>query len=158
LEVLVRQTRKLESLLELIRAGKGERGIYALAAAAGRPYRRVHAQVQRLAEAGLVTLDAQTSGRAVTRVRAVNEVREPSFSFNRAWSRPSGGQAPEAVIAQVLARPAFEDLLACVDHYGLSRVRRVHTDMLRRLELRPGAAQACQRMLNNIEIGRARAA
>ncbi|HEX6994974.1 MAG TPA: hypothetical protein VF339_12585 [Gammaproteobacteria bacterium] len=64
----------------------------------------------------------------------------------------------ETVIAQVLARPTFDDLLACVEHYGLQRVQEIRTAMLRAFELLPGAAETSGRMLKNIEIGRARAA
>jgi hypothetical protein len=154
----MRRTQKLDELLTLIRAGAGEEGIYALAAAAGRPYRRVHAQVHRLAAEGVVRLDRLSGGtRSRMRVRGV-ESEGPRLSFNRAWSRPSGGVDDERTIAQVLARPTFEDLLACVDYFGLDRVRAVRRSMLAKLELEFGAATATGRMLNNIEIGRARAA
>lgn len=151
-------TRKTQDLLALIDRGAGEDGIYALAAAAGRPYRRVHDQVKRLAAEGLVRLDRVSVGpRTAIRVRPLG-TRKPNLSFNRAWSRPGGGVGEETVIAQVLARPTFEDLLECTEHYGLERVRTIRTAMLRAFELSPGAAEASGRMLKNIEIGRARAA
>ncbi|HEX7080430.1 MAG TPA: hypothetical protein VF329_05405 [Gammaproteobacteria bacterium] len=152
------RTRKTQELLALIHRGAGEDGIYALAAAAGRPYRRVHDQVKRLAAEGLVRLERASVGpRTALRVRPLPP-REPKLSFNRAWSRPRGGVDEETVIAQVLARPTFNDLLACVEHYGLERVQRARAAMLRAFELSPGAAEASGRMLKNIEIGRARAA
>lgn len=152
------QTRKTQELLALIRRGAGEDGIYALAAAAGRPYRRVHDQVKRLAAEGLVRLERASVGpRTAIRVRPLR-IREPKLSFNRAWSRPGAGVDEETVIAQVLARPTFNDLLACVEHYGLERVQTTRTAMLRAFELSPGAAEASGRMMKNIEIGRARAA
>jgi hypothetical protein len=154
----VRRSQKTEDLLRLIRRGAGEKGIYALAAAAGRPYRRVHEQVQRLAAAGAVRLERLPGGaRSRIRVRSV-ESRGPALSFNRAWSRPSGGLDEETVIAQVLARPTFRDLLACVDYYGLERVHAIRSVLIGGFELHPGAACATGRMLKNIEIGRARAA
>jgi hypothetical protein len=153
----VRSTGKLKDLLALIDAGAGDGGIYALALAAGRPYRRVHDQVRRLAAAGLIRVDrGQRGGRARIRVRSIQ--RGPALAFQRAWSRPSGGLDDETVIAQVLARPTFSDLLACVEHYGLDRVLSLRDLMLRDLELEPGVASASGRMLSNIEIGRARAA
>lgn len=141
----------------MIRAGAGDDGIYGLARVAGRPYRRVHDQVYRLAAEGLVRVEEGLRGRrACVRVAPVDG--EPPLVFNRAWSRPSGGLPAETVIAQVLARPVFRDLLACVRHYGSDRVWRAYQAMLSEHELRPGAAEADRRMLTNIEVGRARAA
>ncbi len=155
----MRSTRKLRDLLHLVHAGAGENGIYALAAAARRPYRRVHAQVQRLAAAGVVSLNKQHRGpRARIRVRPAVRARGPTLTFNRAWSRPSGGLDAATLIAQVLARPTFRDVLACVQHYGIEQVRGVYGTMVSELGLAPGAATASARMLTNIELGRARAA
>lgn len=155
----MRRTRKLQDLLALIRTGAGEQGIYGLAAAAGRPYRRVHDQVRRLAATGVVRLVPQRqNGRARTLVVPVVRSRAPLLSFNRGWSRPARGLDPETVLAQVLARPTFVDLIACVQHYGLEEVRRLHQTMVADCELSPAAATATARMLNNIEVGRARAA
>jgi hypothetical protein len=160
----VRRTTKLETLLTLIRNGAGCDGIYALAAAAGRPYRRVHDQVQRLSAAGLVRLEGAPRGpRALVRVLPVEppleeRAEQPKLQFNRAWSRPSGDIDPQTTIAQVLARPTFRDLLACAKHYGTARVRAVYENMAGTMQLPPGAVIDSGRMLNNIEIGRARAA
>jgi len=152
------RTRKTDELLALIRSGAGEHGIYALAAAAGRPYRRVHEQVKRLAAEGSVRLERVSAGpRVAIRVRPLR-ARQPKLSFNRAWSKPSAGIDDETLIAQVLSRPTFTDLLACVEHYGFERIRAARLAMIRAFELSPGAAEASGRMLKNIEIGRARAA
>jgi hypothetical protein len=84
--------------------------------------------------------------------------RRPSLQFNRAWSRPSGDIDTPTLIAQVLARPTFRDLLACVKCYGPAHVRSGYEHLVGSLQLSPGAATQSGRMLNNIEIGRARAA
>jgi hypothetical protein len=155
----VRRTRKLEQLLQLIRAGTGKDGIYELAAAAGRPYRRVHDQVRRLGAAGLVRLEGAPRGsRSRIRVLPVEQSGTPALQFNRTWSRPSGGVDAETTIAQVLARPTFGDVLACVKHYGSGPVRAIYDRMIGSMQLDPAAARESARMLNNIEIGRARAA
>jgi len=152
----MRQTNRLNALMALIRQGEGKAGIYALASAAGRPYRRVHDQVRRLVREGQVKLvPQQVNGRRRLQVVPVDMT---PMRFNRAWSRPSGGVDAETEIALVLSRPAFDDLLSCVQRHGLSRVRAVHDVMLNDLELSPGAAAASTRMLNNIEVGLARAA
>lgn len=154
----MRRTRKSEELLALIRRGAGEEGIYALAAAAGRPYRRVHQQVKRLAAEGLVHLERVPAGpRTAIRVRPI-PARRLKLTIDRAWSRPAGGVADDTLIAQVLARPTFKDLLACVEHYGLERIQTSRADLIRAFELTPAAAETTGRMLKNIEIGRARAA
>lgn len=156
----MRRTRKTEELLELIRHGAGEDGIYALAAAAGRPYRRVHEQVRNLAEDGQVRLEpVSTAPRKKLRVRPIgSRKRKPRLSFNRGWSRPSGGFDDDTLIAQVLSRPTFRDMLACAEHYGLQRIRTLRDAMIADFELPPGAAGPSGRMLKNIEIGFARAA
>ena len=154
----MRRTRKLDALLRLIEAGEGEEGIYALAAAAGRPYRRVHDQVRRLAAAGVVKLAAAHHGpRARVRVVRAEDPAPPALQFNRAWSRPSGGLGTDTVIALVLARPTFDDLLACCLRYGIGRVRDIFASMIAALQLDPRAATESGRMLSNIEIGLARA-
>lgn len=154
----MRRARKLEELFRLIKAGAGEDGIYALAAAAGRPYRRVHDQVQRLAAAGLVKLAMEHHGsRTRIRVIAVEQPAAPVLEFNRAWSRPSGGLSTDTVIGLVLARPTFSDLLACCMEYGIDRVRGVFQGMIAAMQLDPKAADESGRMLSNIEIGQARA-
>jgi hypothetical protein len=157
----MRSTRKLRALVDLIRRGQGDRGIYQLARTAGRPYRRVHDQVQRLARAGVVRLTRVHEGpRTATciQIAAGAPHPQPKLSFNRAWSRPSGGLDAETLIAQVLGRPTFPDLLACVQAFGLEAVRRVFQAVVAAFEIQPGAATASGRMLKNIEIGRARAA
>lgn len=154
----MRRAPKLEELLRLIEAGAGREGIYALAAAAGRPYRRVHDQVKQLAAAGLVRQTTEHSGsRARVRVEPVGDAA-PVLDFNRAWSRPSGGIDTETAVALVLARPTFDDLLTCCTTYGIARVREIFERMIAALQLSPGAAEESGRMLSNIEIGRARAA
>lgn len=157
----MRQTEKLKNLMNLIRSGHGERGIYSLAAAAGRPYRRVYDQVKRLAAEGRVILAAEPQGRsrrAHIRVRPADQQEAPKLAFNRAWSRPSGGLDPETLIAQVISRPTFDDLLTCTQRFGISRVWEVYENMVEDMMLSPGAAAATARMLTNIEVGRARAA
>lgn len=154
----MRRARKLEELFRLIRAGAGEEGIYALAAAAGRPYRRVHDQVQRLAVEGLVKLATEHHGsRTRIRVVPVEQPAAPALQFNRAWSRPSGGVNTDTTIALVLARPTFNDLLACCLEYGIDRVRDIFESMIGAMQLEPKAAEESGRMLSNIEIGQARA-
>lgn len=154
----MRRARKLEELFRLIQAGAGEEGIYALAAAAGRPYRRVHDQVQRLAATGLVKLAMEHRG-SRTRIRVVPLEQRPApvLQFNRAWSRPSGGVNTDTVIALVLARPTFDDLLSCCMEYGIERVRDIFQRMIAAMQLDPKAAGESGRMLDNIEIGQARA-
>jgi hypothetical protein len=155
----MRSNRKLAELCKLIRAGAGELGIYALAAAAGRPYRRVHDQVQRLAVAGLVRIDKQVRGpRTQTRVRMARAPAGTVLDFNRAWSRPLGGVDADTVIAQVIARPTFHDLLVCAQDHGIARVRNTFQAMVNGCEIDPSAAAATARMLGNIEVGHARAA
>lgn len=152
----MRQTGRLRELLEHIRAGDGEAGIYALASAVGRPYRRVHDQVRRLVRDGQVTLvPEQVNGRRRLRVLPAEAT---AMRFNRAWSRPAGGVDEETGIALVLSRPTFDDVLRCVQRYGLSRVRATQEAMISELELSPAAATATTRMLKNIEVGFARAA
>lgn len=154
----MRRTRKLDELLRLIRGGAGEQGIYALATAAGRPYRRVHDQVSRLAALGLVKLAAERHGsRARVRVVAVADPTAPALQFDRAWSRPSGGVDTDAGIALILARPTFDDLLSCCMEYGVDRVRGIFEAMIAAMQLHPRAAEESGRMLSNIEIGQARA-
>lgn len=155
----MRNTRSLRQLLALVQEGKGRDGIYALAAHAQRPYRRVYDQVMRLAAAGQVRLesDPRSGGRKRFRVLGAQE-EAPALEFNRAWSHPGGHLPPERVIAQVLARPTFNDLLACAKHYGLPAVEHVHDRMLREFMLEPGAAVAVNRMLRNITVGHERAA
>lgn len=153
----MRRTRKLDELLRLIRAGAGERGIYALATVAGRPYRRVHDQVRRLAAAGLVKLATERHGsRARVRVAAVEDTA-PALQFDRAWSRPSGGVDTDAGIALILARPTFDDLLCCCMEHGIDRVRGIFDAMIAAMQLHPRAVEESGRMLSNIEIGQARA-
>lgn len=154
----MRRARKLEELLRLIRAGAGQEGIYALAAAADRPYRRVHDQVRRLAAAGLVRLETERrDSRARIRVIPVAPSVSPVLQFDRAWSRPSGGVDTDTTIALVLARPTFSDLLSCCMEYGIDRVRDIFERMIGAMELHPKAAEESGRMLDNIEIGQARA-
>lgn len=154
----MRRSRKLEDLYRLIQAGAGREGIYALAAAAGRPYRRVHDQVKRLAAQGLVKLTTEHDGsRTRVRVLPVEHSAAPALEFNRAWSRPSGGVDANTSIALVLVRPTFNDLLSCCIQYGTERVRDTFEKMIAAMQLAPGAAEEGGRMLNNIEIGRARA-
>ena len=154
----MRRARKLEELLRLIRAGAGQEGIYALAAAAGRPYRRVHDQVRRLAAAGLVRLATEhRESRARIRVIPVEQSVRPVLQFDRAWSRPSGGVDTDTTIALVLARPTFRDLLTCCMEYGIDRVRHIFESMIAAMQLDPKAAEESGRMLSNIEIGLARA-
>ena len=154
----MRRTRKIRELLQLIQAGAGQEGIYALAATAGRPYRRVHDQVRRLAAAGLVRLAAEHhDSRARVRVVPIEDSTAHAMQFNRAWSRPSGAVGIDTIIALVLARPTFDDLLFCCLQYGVGRVRLVFDRMIAALELDPRAAEESGRMLGNIEIGDARA-
>lgn len=154
----MRKARKLEELLRLIQAGAGQEGIYALAAAAGRPYRRVHDQVRRLAADGLVRLATEHQD-SRTRIRVVpaEEPVRPVLQFNRAWSRPSGGVDTDTTIALVLARPTFRDLLSCCMQFGIDKVRDIFEKMIAAMQLDPGAAEESGRMLSNIEIGLARA-
>lgn len=154
----MRRAPKLEDLFRLIRAGAGREGIYALAAAAGRPYRRVHDQVRRLEAAGLVRLQAEHRGsRTRIQVIPIEQPAPPVLQFDRAWSRPSGGVDSDTVIALVLARPTFSDLLGCCIEYGIDRVRRIFSTMVAALQLDARAAQESGRLLSNIEIGQARA-
>jgi predicted transcriptional regulator len=147
----------MDALLELVRRGHGEQGIYALAQRAGRPYRRVYSHVQSLANAGFVTLSrSQAHGRSVVRVRPVQDT--PKLSFNRAWSRPDRQIDADTFIAGVLKRPTFSDLLTCVQCYGLNHVNSVYRAMLLNRNLSEEAASDTARMLKNIEIGYGRAA
>lgn len=154
----MRRAPKLEELYRLIQAGAGRDGIYALAAAAGRPYRRVHDQVRHLAAAGRVKLATEHNGsRTRIRVIAVEQPPPPLLQFNRAWSRPSGGVDTDTTIALVLARPTFRDLLSCCMEFGIERVRGIFEKMIAAMQLDPGASAESGRMLSNIEIGLARA-
>jgi len=154
----MRRARKLEELFRLILAGAGGEGIYALAAAAGRPYRRVHDQVRRLAAAGRVRLETERHGSRIRiRVAAAQPSAPPALQLNRAWSRPSGGVDAQTAIALVLARPTFDDLLGCCIGYGIDRVRATFEMGIATMQLDPKAAAESGRMLSNIEIGQARA-
>src|SRR2546423_13369646 len=126
----MRSTPKLQRLLTLIRQGRGEQGIYGLAQAARRPYRRVHDQVKKLAAEGLVQLEMRREGpRAFTRVALLDDA-PVRLAHNRAWTRPATAVESDTIIALVLARPTFGDLLACVQRYGSAHVRTLYDDML----------------------------
>ena len=88
---------------------------------------------------------------------ATGRPRHPQLSFPRIWSCPVEKVDEETFIASVVAKPTFEDLLACACHYGLDEVARIYRLMEEEGELKPIIATECELMLANIEIGFARA-
>jgi hypothetical protein len=153
-------TPKQAALLQRVRDAGEVQGVYALAKALGRPYKRVLENLRTLQAAGLVELsNERRSGRKTILVRrSRRRGRQPQLSYNRVWSSPVSGVDDTVLIASVLARPTFDDLLTCCRHYGLPRVRSVYMTMLGTGELDALVQQSVSRMLANIEIGFARAA
>lgn len=142
------------------RLGRVE-SIYQLSKLVGRPYRRVYDHVRHLRDVGLVKLvETRKGGRRQTSVELATQKvrpRHPELSYNRIWSCPVEKVDEETFIASVLTDPSFEDLMACVFHYGQDEVIRVYRLMLEDGELKPLIAAECGRILANIEIGIARA-
>ena len=152
-------TDKQKSLLQHVRDAGEVRGVYTLAKAVGRPYKRVLEHLRALQMAGLVELiERREGGRRVTVIRESRGKGRPKLSYNRVWSSPVSGVNDTVLIAGVLAEPTFDDVLACCRHYGVARVREVFSSMLGTDELAPLVQQSVSRMLANIEIGFARAA
>lgn len=145
---------KREHLLELIAAGHGRAGIYALARKAKRPYRRVHDAVKAFEAKGLVRLTRAAGGRVTWKVEPLAALAPATLEFNRAYSAPGKTQPPETEVALVLAQPSFRDLLRCVDHYGAPFVDQVRKQMLVRGELGALTAQTTRTLLDDIAIGR----
>lgn len=165
-----RLTASQQRLLNAVAAGHGKAGIYGLAGVLGRPYRRVYDQVRMLEAAGrLRTVRGRAGGRRVVRVlprrsapragaASASTPAGPPLRFNRAWSALGKRFDADATIAQVLARPTFRDLLACVLEFGLDRVRDRLAAMVSAFELSPQLVVEDARMLANIESGLHRAA
>lgn len=153
-------TLKQSELLAYLRGTPSAPGIYGLARALGRQYRRVFDDVMRLASAGLLTVTPTfKNGRKVSLVQLpVDRPAQPSLSYSRVWSSPATGVDDRVLIASVLAEPTFGDVLACCRHYGLDKVKRVFDSMLGTDELGELTQLSLIRMLSNIEIGFARAA
>lgn len=145
---------KRDHLLELIAAGHGRAGIYALAQKAKRPYRRVHDAVKAFEARGQVRLTRAAGGRFTWKIEPLAAFAPPKLEFNRAYSAPGKTQPPETEVALVLAQPSFRDLLRCVDHYGAPFVDQVRKRMLARRELGALAAQTTRTLLDDIAIGR----
>lgn len=155
-------TGKQQALLRAVQKGAGRNGVYGLARRLKRPYRRVYDQVRLLEARGqLRTQKLRRRGRtclAVMPLATAAESPKPNLQFNRAWSRPSGQISDSTLLAQVLARPTFRDLLACAVHYGPQTVRQQLNRMVQNFELPAAASSEALRMLGNIELGLARAA
>jgi hypothetical protein len=154
-------TAKQQEVLDYIAWAGEVRGVYALAKALGRPYNRVLDNIRALEAAGRIEVSAgKWGGRRVTLLRAATEAtdRQPSLSYNRIWSAPATGASDTALIASVIAKPTFDDVLQCCLHYGVNRVREIYLAMLARNELSAIGARSVGRMLANVEIGFARAA
>lgn len=83
--------------------------------------------------------------------------KQPALSYNRIWSSPVTGVSDTTLIASVIAKPTFDDILQCCLHYGVDRVRQVYLQMLAANELSAIGARTVGRILANVEIGFARA-
>lgn len=143
----------------IARAGE-VRGVYALAKALRRPYNRVHDNIQALAADGRIEIVRTThGGRRVVSMRVgALPAAQPALSYSRIWSSPRTGVNDKTLIASVVAKPTFDDLLRCCLHYGVAQVRQVYLEMLAANELSALGARTVGRMLANVEIGFARAA
>lgn len=138
-------------------------GVYRLAKLLGRPYRRVFDHVKTLEREGLlrVTREVRTGRRqSVIEAVPVNRIAasRPPMTRTRIWSAPIDAVDDRTLIASVLAEPTFDDLLSSVLHYGLQAVRATYRRMLDAGHFEPWAQQEAARILDNIEIGFARAA
>ncbi len=153
-------TPKQAELLAYLRSSSRTPGIYGLAKALGRPYKRVFDDVARLASAGLLSVRPTfENGRKVSLVQLpVERPAQPSLSYSRIWSSPVTGADDRVLIASVLAEPTFGDVLACCRHYGIAKVKGIFDSMLGTDELGEMTQLSLIRMLSNIEIGFARAA
>jgi len=152
-------TTKQALLFEHIKRAGEVRGVYTLAKAVGRPYKRVLEHLHALQAAGKIDLISQMDcGRRITMIRASAGKSQPELSYSRIWSSPITGVNDTVLIASVLAEPTFDDVLTCCRHYGVARVREVYTSMLGTDEMGRLVQKSVGRMLANIEIGFARAA
>lgn len=148
-------------LIDCLKAQGGRvDSVYDLAAKLGRPYRRVFDQVKMLAAEGYLVLSpGQQDGRRKTGIalaKAVGGV--PELSFNRIWSAAPEALPETTLIASVLARPSFDDVLRLTLHYGLPKVRKVFQAMAAAGDLQGWSLKESARTLANVEIGLARAA
>lgn len=152
----IRRNAKRNQLLALIGRGKGRQGIYALARAARRPYRRVYDAVRAFEAQGRVRLVPLADGRRTLAVEPVATAPPLKLEFNRAYSAPGQAIPDETQVALVLAQPSFRDLLACVDRFGLAFVEAIRARMLARDELGASASRTTRMLLDDIIIGRQR--
>lgn len=144
-----------EVLRYIDRAGE-VRGVYALAKGLRRPYNRVLDNVRKLADEGRIEImPVKHGGRRVTllRVAGKSSDQQPALSYNRIWSSPMTGVSDTTLIASVVAKPTFDDVLQCCLYYGVDRVRQVYLQMLAANELSAIGARTVGRMLANVEIG-----
>lgn len=157
-----RPTPRQQELLDCVSRHGRINGIYRLSQLLGRPYRRVLDQAKALEREGLIRLSFDVNGgRRQTVIEPASggaATSQPELHHPRIWSSPVTGVDDHTLIASVLAEPTFDDLLRCVLHYGLEKVRSVYRRMLASDHFEPWAQQEAARMLDNIEIGFARAA
>lgn len=154
-------TPKQQEVFDYIDRAGEVRGVYALAKGLRRPYNRVLDNVRELAAGGRIEIvPAKQGGRRVTLLRIAGKTpdKQPTLSYNRIWSSPVTGVSDTTLIASVIAKPTFDDVLQCCLHYGVDRVRQVYLQMLAANELSAIGARAVGRILANVEIGFARAA
>ena len=78
-------------------------------------------------------------------------LRRPELSFPYDWSNRAMGV--DQLIAAVLERGIFSDVLALARHYGLRRVQKAHDKMQVSSGTASLHARSLDRMLRNIEAG-----
>lgn len=77
---------------------------------------------------------------------------QPVPSFSRTWSAPSGVN-DNVLIASVVARPTFDDLLLLSLRYGVSRLRTTARRMRKAGDIKPQTAAKVCHFLDNIAAG-----
>jgi hypothetical protein len=75
------------------------------------------------------------------------------LEFNRTWSVPRDKVPDDVIIAAVLARPTFDDMLEICWTFGIGRVRAILDEMRESGDIGRFAAEISGRMINNIEKG-----
>lgn len=78
-------------------------------------------------------------------------LRHPELSFPYDWSNSAMGA--DQLIAAVLERGIFSDVLAVTRHYGLRRVQKTYDKMQVQSGTTPLRDRSLDRMLRNIEAG-----
>lgn len=79
-------------------------------------------------------------------------VKSLGFVVPRFWSGPDE-QPVETVLAAVLAKPVYEDLIAVAERFGIAQVRAAYRRGRETGEISEILVPTIDRMLENIEIG-----